>query len=76
MCTSSASRVEAGGAAQLFDRQIDLVGDEEVQAEDVVRRFARAPPVDPLAVAQLVALPRLADRQPDEQRDQRRERWA
>ena len=40
--------VEAGGAAQLFDREIDLIGDEEVQAEDVVRRFARPAPVDPL----------------------------
>ena len=32
---------------QLVDRLIDLVGDQEVQAEHVVRRLARAPPVDP-----------------------------
>ena len=65
--------VEAGGAAQLLDRQIDLVGDQEVQAEDVVRRLARAAAVDPLAVAQLVALPGLADRQAGQQRDERGE---
>ena len=65
--------VEARGAAQLLDREVDLVGDEEIQAEDVVRRLARAAPVDPLAVAQLVALPGLADGQAGEQRDERGE---
>ena len=65
--------VEAGGAAQLLDRQIDLVGDQEIEAEDVVRRLARAPAIDPLAVAQLVALPGLADGQAGEQRDERGE---
>ena len=63
--------VEARRPAQLLDREIDLVGDEEVQAEDVVRRLARAAAVDPLAVPQLVALPGLADRQAGEQRDER-----
>ena len=62
--------LEARGAAQFFDRQIDLVGDEEVQPEDVVRRLARAAPVEPLAVAQLVALPRLADGEPGQQGEQ------
>ena len=52
---------ETDRLAQLFDRQIDLVRDEKVQTEDVVRRLARAAPVDPAAVAQLVSLPRLAD---------------
>src|SRR5262249_40943099 len=65
--------VEAGCAAQLFDGEIDLVRDEEAQPEDIVRRLARFAPVDPLAIAQLVALPRLADRQPGEERDERRE---
>ena len=46
---------------QLVDRRIDLVGDEEVQPEHVVRRLARAAPIGPHAVLQLVALPRLAD---------------
>ena len=55
--------VEARGPAQLLDREIDLVGDEKVEAEDVVRRLARAPAIDPRAAAQLVALPRLADRE-------------
>ena len=64
--------LEAGGAAQFFDRLIDLVGDEEVQAEDVVRRLARAAAVEPLAVAQLVALPRLADGEPGQEREQAR----
>jgi hypothetical protein len=40
----------------------------KVQAEHVVRRLARAAPVDPHAVLQLVALPRLADGEPEEQR--------
>ena len=65
--------VEAGGLAQLFDRQIDLVGDQEVEPENVVRRLAGAAAIDPFAVAQLVALPRLADGQAGEQRDQRGE---
>ena len=55
--------VDARRLAQLLDRQVDLVRDQEVQAEHVVMRIARAAPIDPLAVAQLVALPRLADGQ-------------
>ena len=53
--------IDARRLAQLLDRDVDLVGDEEVQPEDVVVRVARAAPIDPLAVAQLVALPGLAD---------------
>ena len=60
--------VGAGGLRQLVDRLVDLVVDQEVQAEHVVRRFAQAAAVDPAAVAQLVALPGLADGQTDEQR--------
>ena len=55
--------VDARRLAQLLDRQVDLVGDEEIQAQHVVMRIAGAAPIDPLAVAQLVALPRLADGQ-------------
>ena len=62
------------GLRQLLDRRIDLVGDQEVEAEDVVRRLARAPAIDPAAVLQLVALPRLADRQAEQQAEQARRR--
>src|SRR5688572_1427675 len=58
---------DLGCLRELLDRLIDLVGDEEVQTEDVVGRLARAPPIDPAAVLELVALPRLADRQAGEQ---------
>src|SRR5262249_25220818 len=64
---------EVRGAAQLLDRQVDLVGDEKIQSEDVVRRLPRAAAVDPAAVLQLVALPGLADREAGEERDERRE---
>ena len=58
------------GRAQLLDRRIDLVGDEEIEPEHVVRRLARAAAIDPAAVLQLVALPGLADGQAGEQREQ------
>ena len=54
-----------GGLAQLLDGEIDLVGDEKVQAEDVVQRLGRAAAIDEAAGLQLVALPRLADGEPD-----------
>src|SRR5262249_39706416 len=63
----------AGGARrfrQLLDRLVDLVRDEEVQPQHVMRRLARTASVDPHAVPQLVAFPRLADRQADEQGDE------
>ena len=66
-------RVEACSPAQLLDREVDLIGDHEIQPEDVVRRFAGASPIDPFAVAQLVALPRFADGQAEQQCDQRAE---
>src|SRR6185436_3209300 len=50
----------ARGLGQLVDGEIDLAVHQEVQAEHVVRRFAQAAPVDPAAVAELVALPGLA----------------
>src|SRR6185369_15630890 len=65
--------VEAGGASQLFDGEIDLVGDEEVQPEDVMRRLPGAPAVDPFAVPELVALPCFADSQTGKERDERRD---
>ena len=64
--------VDARRLAQLLDRQIDLVRDQEVQAEHVVMRVARAAPIDPLAVAQLVALPGLADGEAEQQRERAR----
>ena len=64
------------GARQFLDGRIDLVADEEVQPEHVVGRFARTPPIDPAAVAELVAFPRLADGEPGEERDQSPEQYA
>ena len=64
--------VEPRRLGQLVDREVDLAGDEEVEPDDVVRRLPRLAPVDPAAVAQLVALPRLADREAEQQRDERR----
>ena len=52
---------------QLVDRLVHLVVDEEIEAEHVVRRLAQPPPIDPAAVAKLVALPRLADDQAQQQ---------
>src|SRR5688500_6858762 len=46
---------------ELVDRRVDLVGDQEIEAEDVVRRLAPAAAIDPAAVLQLVAFPRLPD---------------
>jgi hypothetical protein len=65
--------VDAGGAAQLLDRQVDLVRDQEVQAQHVMLRVAGLAAVDPAAVAQLVALPGFAHREPDEQGDERQD---
>ncbi len=61
--------VEPRGFLELFDRQVDLSGDEIVQAEDEVRRLPDPPPIDPAAFDELVALPRLAGREADEQRE-------
>ena len=60
--------------AQLFDGDVDLIRDQEVQPEHVVMRIARAAAIDPLAVAQLVALPGLADGEAGQQRQQRGEK--
>ncbi len=64
--------VEACGFRKFLDREIDLIADQEIQAEDVVRRLPRAAAVDPLAVFELVSLPGLADGQTGQQRNQRR----
>ena len=61
--------VGAGGLRELFDRLIDLVVGQEIQAEHVMRRFAQPPAVDPTSVPELVALPCLADDKTKEQRD-------
>src|SRR4051812_11092862 len=61
------------GAGELLDRVIDLVGHERVEAEHVMRGFARAPAVHPLAVLQLVALPRLSGSDANQQSDERGE---
>src|SRR5262245_39135593 len=60
----------AGGLCQLVDRLVGLVVDEEVEPQHVVRRFAKTPSIDPAAVAQFVAFPRLADDQAHQQRQQ------
>lgn len=67
--------VNPRGLAQLFDRDVDLIGDEEVEAQDVVMRFPCAPAIDPFAVAKLVAFPRLPDRDPGQERKQPDEKW-
>ena len=61
------------GLHELFDRRIDLIRDEKIEAEHVVRRVARAPTIDPAAIPQLVALPGLADGETRQQRQQRTE---
>ena len=66
--------IDARRLLELFDRQVDLAGDEVVQAEDEVRRLPDAPAIDPAALDELVALPRLAGGQADEQRDQHAEK--
>ena len=65
--------VDAGRLAQLLDRVIELVGDQEVQALDVVGRLTRLAAIDPAAFVQLVALPRLAGGQAEQERDERGE---
>src|SRR3990170_4803833 len=65
---------DVGGAAQLLDGTIDLVRNEEIESQHVVRRFPRAAPVDPFAVLELVAFPRLACGEADEQRYEHGER--
>src|SRR5439155_18346371 len=63
-----------GRFVQLFDGQIELVGDEKIQPENIVERLGHAPAVDQPPGLQLVALPRLADREAEQQTDQRRDK--
>src|SRR4051812_42789380 len=51
------------GRAQLLDGLIDLIGNQEIETEHVMRRFTGPASIDPPAVLQLVPLPRLADDQ-------------
>ena len=59
-----------GRLAQLLDREINLIRNKKIQADDVVQRLRHAAPIDQPARAQLVAFPRFPDRQSDEKRDQ------
>ena len=43
---------------------------QEIEAQEVMRRLTGAAPVEPFAVPQLVAFPRLADGESREQRNQ------
>src|SRR5687768_11059665 len=58
------------GGAQLFDGLIDLIGDEEVEPQHVMRGLAGTAPIHPAAVLQLVPLPRLADDQAGQEREE------
>jgi hypothetical protein len=66
--------VDARGLAQFFDGEVDLIRDEEVEAEDLVVRITRAAAVDPPAVPQLVSLPCLADGEAEQQHDEGNEK--
>ena len=48
------------GLAQLLDREIDLVGDEKVQADDVVQRLGHAAAIDQPARRAACSAPRLS----------------
>ena len=64
------ARVEVRRLFELVDRQIHLTGDQVVETEDEVGRLADAAAIDPASFDELVALPRFAGRQTDEERDQ------
>src|SRR3954471_14694062 len=61
-------------STELLDRGINLIGDKEIQAQHVVRRLQGAPPIDPPAILQLVALPCLTDGQTRQQSEKHEER--
>ena len=60
----------AGGACQFIDGLIDLVVNEAVETQHVVRRLTKTAAIDPATVAQLVPLPGLAHDQAQQQRKQ------
>ena len=64
-----------GRLGELADGEVDLIGHEEIEPDDVMERLRHAAAIDQSPRAQLVALPGFPDRQPDEQRDQRGEKW-
>src|SRR5712692_3073844 len=55
---------------QLFNRQVELVGDEKIQPENVVQRLRHFAAIDEPPRLQLVALPRLADCQAQQKTDE------
>src|SRR3954464_3534049 len=61
-------------STELLDRGINLIGDKEIQAQHVVRRLESAPPIDPPAILELVALPCLADGETRQQCEKHEER--
>ena len=63
--------IESGRLGQLLDREIQLVGYQEVQAVDVVWGFPGFTSIDPSTVTQLVPLPRLPGREANQQSDER-----
>src|SRR5215210_5322353 len=62
-----------GGGAQLLDCRIDLIRDEEIEAEHVVRRLARAAAVNPSSILQFVPLPRFADGEAGKESDEEKQ---
>src|SRR5687767_13249231 len=56
-------RVNLRSLLELIDREIDLLRHEMVETEDEMGRLPRPAAIEQLAVTQLVALPRLANRQ-------------
>ena len=60
---------------QLVNRLIDVVVDQEIEAEHVMGCLAQAASINPAAVPQFVTLPRLADDEAEQQREQSREQW-
>jgi hypothetical protein len=61
------------GLVQLVDGEIDLIGDEKVEPDDVVERFRDPAPIDQAAGSKFVAFPRLADGLSKEERNERGE---
>src|SRR2546425_41377 len=58
--------IESSSLGQFVDREVDLVGDEEVETEQIMGGFPRAAPVEQFSIAQLVPLPGLANGESDE----------
>ena len=63
-----------GRLVQLVDGEIDLVGDEKIEPDDVVEGLGDPAAIDQAPRSKLVALPGLPNGQSEEQRDQRSEK--